>query len=268
MREACSALGLLEDGAHWTRAMEEAIVTRFPGGLRFLFALILIEGEATCDPMALWMRFRDAMSEDIARRQHTARAAGRRGLTEDEVRDQALRRIAGILRRLRGKSLAEYGLAALVDRIFPDMAERHRDEEWLHERAILSPLNATVDRANEAALALLPGETVTYASVDTISDDDNEDHGPPVPTEVLNAIDVSGMPSHRLQVKVGAPVVLMRNLDAPRVVNGTLCTVLRAAPNVLELRIASGVARGETLNQELYKVLHKKAPTQPILKPI
>ncbi|KAF0310225.1 hypothetical protein FJT64_018735 [Amphibalanus amphitrite] len=210
MREACSALGLLEDGAHWARALEEASVTRFAGGLRFLFALILIEGEATCDPMALWMRFADALSEDIARRQRTARAAGRRGLTEDEVRQQALRKIAGILRRLRGRSLAEYGLPVPP---VPDAA-------------------AAADGDDDEP----PG--VTYASVDTISDDDNEDHGPPVPTEVLNAIDVSGMPSHRLQVKVGAPVVLMRNLDAPRVVNGTLCTVLRAAPNVLELRIA------------------------------
>lgn len=66
MREACSELGLLEDGVHWARAMEEATVSRFAAGVRFLFALILIEGEDTCDPMGLWMTFRDAMSDDSA----------------------------------------------------------------------------------------------------------------------------------------------------------------------------------------------------------
>ncbi|KAF0309099.1 hypothetical protein FJT64_019741 [Amphibalanus amphitrite] len=372
MREACSELGLLEDGLHWARALDEASVTRFPGGLRFLFALILIEGEETCNPAELWMRFRDVLSEDIARRRDVARAAGRRALTDDEVYDEALRKLAVILRRLRGKTLAEYGLPVppvldvpaepddepdggaqfdpvvlaervereevgltddqravydevlrrldngesgviflqapggcgktylenlllakvrsrgevavavaasgiaaslleggttahyrfkipvpeqvvspagslpeLVDRIFPNMDENYVDQEWLHERTILAPLNAIVDSANTAALALLPGETMTYYSVDTLTENDNEaEVGPIVPPEVLNAIDVSGMPSHRRQVKVGAPVVLMRNLNAPRVVNGTLCTVLRAAPNVLELRIASGIARG------------------------
>ena len=64
-------------------------------------------------------------------------------------------------------------------------------------------------------LARLPGEVVTYDSVDTINDDDNEEHGPPVPVEALSAINVSGIPSHLIQVKVGSPVVLMCNHDAP-----------------------------------------------------
>ena len=514
MREACSELGLLDDGAHWARAMQDATVSRFPNGLRFLFALILIEGEATCDPMALWMTFRDDLSEDIARRQRALRRAGRPSLTDEQVREQALRKIATILRRLHGRPLAEYGLPvppalqvaegeepdgpefepdqqlervqrdeprltddqrfvydevlrrldndesgviflqapggcgktylenlllakirsrghvavavaasgiaaslleggttahhrfkipillhddddnvcgivrrspeaeylrrcrliiwdeaamvnrrateavnralqdvrdnhqlfggvltlmsgdwrqilpvvrhagraqvvgaclkssplwprietmelatnmralngddqagayadfllrvgdgrlpiiaapdtvqvpepvqsparnldALADRVFPNLADHYRDERWLHERAILSPLNANVDKANEIVLARLPGELVTYLSVDSLTEDEqNAENGPPIPVEVLNHIDVSGIPSHQIQVKVGAPVVLMRNLDAPRVVNGTLCTVLRAAPNVLELSIATGAARGEIL---------------------
>ena len=39
----------------------------------------------------------------------------------------------------------------------------------------------------------------------------------------------------------------MRNIDAPRAVNGTLCTVTRLHANVLELRVGSGPSRGETL---------------------
>ena len=55
----------------------------------------------------------------------------------------------------------------LVGRVFPEVADKYRDEVWLHERAILAPLNASVDRANDTVLALLPGQTVTYLSVNT-----------------------------------------------------------------------------------------------------
>ena len=59
--------------------MEEATVSRFAAGLRFLFALILIEGGDTCDPMGLWMTFKDAMSDDIVQRQRRPGEAGRPG---------------------------------------------------------------------------------------------------------------------------------------------------------------------------------------------
>ena len=53
-REACSALGLLEDTQHWHRAMAEAAVISFPRQLRRLFALIAIEGRGCCDLRLLW----------------------------------------------------------------------------------------------------------------------------------------------------------------------------------------------------------------------
>ena len=39
----------------------------------------------------------------------------------------------------------------------------------------------------------------------------------------------------------------MRNIDAPRTVNGTLCTILRLHGNVLELRVGAGPNRGQTM---------------------
>ena len=39
----------------------------------------------------------------------------------------------------------------------------------------------------------------------------------------------------------------MRNIDAPRTVNGTLCTITRLHANVLELRVGAGPSRGATL---------------------
>ncbi|KAF0308389.1 hypothetical protein FJT64_020368 [Amphibalanus amphitrite] len=65
---ACSALGMLEDSQHWYRAMAEMAVICFPRQRRRLFALIAIEGRATCDLRLLWRTYRAAMSEDVRRR--------------------------------------------------------------------------------------------------------------------------------------------------------------------------------------------------------
>ncbi|GFW96525.1 ATP-dependent DNA helicase [Trichonephila clavipes] len=37
----------------------------------------------------------------------------------------------------------------------------------------------------------------------------------------LNSLELSGVPSHKLELKVGVPVLLMLNLDTPRLCNGT-----------------------------------------------
>ena len=42
-------------------------------------------------------------------------------------------------------------------------------------------------------------------------------------------------------------MVLIRNIEAPRTFNGTLCTVARLHANVLELLVGAGPSRGETL---------------------
>ncbi|GFW32933.1 hypothetical protein TNCV_1774981 [Trichonephila clavipes] len=50
------------------------------------------------------------------------------------------------------------------------------------------------------------------------------------PVELLNYLELSGVPSHKLELKVGVPVLLMRNLDAPRLCNATRTTPELAPP--------------------------------------
>lgn len=66
-REACLKLGLLEDDKHWNNTLIEAEITRHPRQMRELFAIIL----STCapaDPLSLWERFKESLSEDILHR--------------------------------------------------------------------------------------------------------------------------------------------------------------------------------------------------------
>ena len=122
-QEACSALGLLEDGQHWHRAMAEAAVISFPRQLRRLFALIAVEGRASCDIRLLWRTFCAAMSEDVRRRlQRLGRLPpddpdeeddpmdGGDGEAHHPVLGEVLRLIGHHLHRIGGLTLAEVGL--------------------------------------------------------------------------------------------------------------------------------------------------------------
>ena len=54
---------------------------------------------------------------------------------------------------------------------------------------------------NESLLHQVPGETQTYLSIDSCMDPDD--------TEVLNNIEMSGMPEHQLLLKIGAIIILI-----------------------------------------------------------
>ena len=53
------------------------------------------------------------------------------------------------------------------------------------------------------------------------------------------------MPSHNLLLKIGSPIILLRNLDAPRLCNGTRLSVKSLMPHVIEATILTGCAKGE-----------------------
>ncbi|GBO46992.1 hypothetical protein AVEN_154628-1 [Araneus ventricosus] len=63
-REACLALGLLENDNQWNEALKEAVYSDSPSKIRTLFALILSFCEPS-SPKTLWENNKDCMSEDI-----------------------------------------------------------------------------------------------------------------------------------------------------------------------------------------------------------
>ena len=134
-------------------------------------------------------------------------------------------------------------LTDLVDVIFPSIDTKFNDASWVGKRAILSPSNKEVEEVNTAVLKRLPGEEVVLKSIDT-TDEGAADY----PPEFLNTCELSGMPPHRLALKSGCLVMLLRNFDqAGGHCNGTKYVVVNIKPHVLEMRSVDTYNRGATI---------------------
>ncbi|KAL7135311.1 hypothetical protein ABFS83_11G085000 [Erythranthe nasuta] len=116
-------------------------------------------------------------------------------------------------------------------------------DDMLIGRAILAPTNECVESVNDHLMSLLPGEEKVYLSSDSMCRDEHttEDNAEIYSTEFLNTIRCSGVPSHALRIKVGAPVMLIRNIDQARgLCNGTRLQIIRTGIHNLSCKILSG----------------------------
>lgn len=130
-KEACSIRGLLDNGQHWQKTMEEAATCGFPRGLRNLFALIIVEGNASCDAMQLWLQHRESMSEDIL---HRRRQNGGPQHFTDEIFDEALKIIENRVQQASGHLLRDFGLPTPLGAMDADDAEDHHAEYDVREQ--------------------------------------------------------------------------------------------------------------------------------------
>lgn len=138
-------------------------------------------------------------------------------------------------------------LQALVDKIYPDFEHNIASAEWLRSRAILTPTNVVVDDINNTILDKIPGATHTYLSHDVMEDagcDDN-DFDESFPIKYLNSLNMPCIPKHELKLKVGTPVMLMRNLNQILgLCNGTRMIVTGCKKNSIECEIITGAHVG------------------------
>ncbi|KAG0721851.1 hypothetical protein GWK47_045598 [Chionoecetes opilio] len=54
-----------------------------------------------------------------------------------------------------------------------------------------------------------------------------------------------GLPQHDITLKTGVPVMVLRNICPPGIVNGTICVVRVISANVLQLQVITGPSRGD-----------------------
>ena len=144
-------------------------------------------------------------------------------------------------------------LEDLKSRVYPDLGTNGANSDWLSERAILSPLNKTVSTLNNWLLNEFPGEEKLYKAINYNTHDDD---AVMYPVEFLNSVELPGFPPHELRLKKGMPIMILRNIAAPILTNGTRCTVTRMHHNIVEAKVSCGPHKGE-------HVLLPKIPLEP-----
>ena len=134
-------------------------------------------------------------------------------------------------------------LEGLVGWVFDSLSSNYQDPAWIASRSVICPTNKTVDIINGAVMNTFPGNAREYRSFDSIEKDAHL-----YPTEFLNSLSPSGMPPHKMDLKVGCPVMLLRNLDPQHGhCNGTKYVVTHLHDNVIEAVVAVGAYRGNRL---------------------
>ncbi|CAN1125820.1 hypothetical protein LINPERHAP2_LOCUS3077, partial [Linum perenne] len=106
-------------------------------------------------------------------------------------------------------------IADIVQATYTTLSDNHGDYGYFAKRAILAPFHEIVSQINSFMLDQFPGEEMCYYSSDTIQSDRVQASAlePEFPTEFLNSLDIGNFPAHELKLKVGVPVILLRNLD-------------------------------------------------------
>ncbi|GKE92529.1 DNA helicase [Tanacetum coccineum] len=84
----------------------------------------------------------------------------------------------------------------------------------LQQKAIMCPKNTNADEINETVLEMLHGKSMVYTSSDEAIPvgSDRGEVELLYPPEYLNTLQFLGFPSHRLELKVEAPIMLLRNM--------------------------------------------------------
>ncbi|CAL5428117.1 unnamed protein product [Camellia sinensis] len=158
-------------------------------------------------------------------------------LTEVGTNPQEIIKIPSTIHRCQN-------LKELLSAVYPqlDVADTSTPS-FLTERTILSARNDDVSAINIVALNIFPGNTYTYLAADKMAEDDEID--PSItnryPNEFLNSLDPPGIPAFKVELKVGCPIMLLRNI-APKdgLCNGTRLMVSRCDTHIIEARILTG----------------------------
>ncbi|KAF1881115.1 hypothetical protein Lal_00023148 [Lupinus albus] len=111
---------------------------------------------------------------------------------------------------------------AIVKSTYPNLVDEYMNEDFLQCRAILASTIETVDEINDYVLSLIPCRhsiiffiifinfTMEYLSS---SESNGIEALQGLTTEFLNSLRTSGLPNHKIKLKVGTPIMLLMNLD-------------------------------------------------------
>ncbi|EOA14589.1 hypothetical protein CARUB_v10027839mg [Capsella rubella] len=141
-----------------------------------------------------------------------------------------------------------------------ELLHKRTEPKFFQSRAILCPTNNDVNTINKRLLEKLQGEEMVYLNADSIDPQDSESLNNPIFTQdFLNSIRLSGLPNHSLRLKVGAHVMLLRNIDPNGgLCNGTRLQITQMGNNVLQASDRDRVGHKVLIPKVLIKPMRRR----------
>ncbi|PIA37051.1 hypothetical protein AQUCO_03100065v1 [Aquilegia coerulea] len=142
-------------------------------------------------------------------------------------------------------------IKSIVEWVYPDLQRKYVDLNYLRERCILTPRNDCVEKLNSYIISAIQGESHIYLSADILSQtsggSDIQDVSPPL--EFLNTMIISGLPNHKLELKLGVPIMLIRNINQRfGLCNGTRLIVTKLGVKFIQAKVITGNNIGRIFN--------------------
>nr|GEW79514.1 DNA helicase [Tanacetum cinerariifolium] len=134
----------------------------------------------------------------------------------------------------------ENRLTKLIEFIYDEHTLLHPSAKDPQDKAIVCPKNNTAEVINAKVMSKLPGQSTTYISNDEVMPHGHD--GAEVellyPTKYLNTLNFGDIPPHELNLKIGTPIMLLRNIN----IVGGLCNITRMIirqllPKVIEAQM-------------------------------
>lgn len=151
-------------------------------------------------------------------------------------------------------------IRAMIDAVYTNFTSMYKDASYLCSRAILSPTNDVCNEINEVMLTMVPGEQREYFSYDCVSkvSEKFNDMDAIYQVEMLNTITINNFPDHRLVLKVGMPIMLLRNLNQTAgLCNGTRMIITELGDRLIEACVITGSNVGDTVYIPKIMLSHK-----------
>ena len=136
---------------------------------------------------------------------------------------------------------ASNDLHTLINCTYPEIALPH-GTDYYRDCCILAPRNRKAHEINDIILNRFPEQVYNLWSIDEAVDPNNPGNADTsYSPEVLHSACPSGFPQAHLKVKIGCPVIVLRNLHSDEgICNGTRGIVTQVTTRVVELLLLDG----------------------------
>jgi len=106
-------------------------------------------------------------------------------------------------------------LSNLIDFVYPDLVKNFDNVNYIVNKAILTPKNINVNIISDIIMEKIPGEAILYPSANLVnSPEDSAVEQPQIYSpEFLRSLNIPELSPGELKLKLGVPIILLRNLN-------------------------------------------------------